>query len=277
VYDTPCPNCGGTGLCSVCDGSGECYACDGQGGKICWQCDGTGREGRCPHCGGTGEIECPNCDGKGVITTPQGIAVSKYNEVNRVLPNGEEEPLTLTEITDEFKVVSYENSHVEYYIVDYAIIKQGENTLFEFKEVRLTDGNLLSLLHWGKIQVDVWIGGMHHTYYTPNALIELFETEFTLEVTEDGTTTLTVLNGTVEFTDRTLNESVQVSRYQTSVIVPGGTPSSPTSIDPVEIDRWWEWEVTEKLLLPAPLATAIIVIMIIGKRPKSGFALYPMC
>ena len=109
---------------------------------------------------------------------------------------------------------------------------------------------------------------MHHTYYTPNALIELCETEFTLEVAEDGTTNLTVLNNTVEFTDRTLNKNVQIKRYQTSVIAPGGTPSSPASINPVEINKWWEWEVSEELPLGTPLAVAIIVIMIIGKRPK---------
>ena len=69
-------------------------------------------------------------------------------------------------------------------------------------------------------------------------------TEFILEVAEDGTTTLTVLEGTVgcidRFTSLAWTQPVYVEQYQTLVVTPGETPSNPVPIDPSKIDRWWE-------------------------------------
>lgn len=56
-----CPECNGSGVCSLCDGTGRIKinphpsprytSADGSGTSICYLCDGTGK---CPDCNGTG-------------------------------------------------------------------------------------------------------------------------------------------------------------------------------------------------------------------------------
>lgn len=64
--DMDCPDCKGTGTCSICNGEKEiiCSECDGN--KECSTCAGTGYV-KCPDCDGTGTIECDNCNGTGSI------------------------------------------------------------------------------------------------------------------------------------------------------------------------------------------------------------------
>ena len=163
----------------------------------------------------------------------------------KILRNGEEiaaSPLIL-QADDEIR--TGDDGEIEIHLLDGSIICVSPNCCFVFREIKedllkgeTFWGRIRSLIHRKSWQID-----------TPSAASAVRGTEFILEVAEDGTTTLTVLKGTVEFSDRALTESVLVRRNQTSVTKPWGTPSSPASIDPVEIDRWWEWAIPEASLL----------------------------
>lgn len=75
---------------------------------------------------------------------------------------------------------------------------------------------------------------------SPVAALAVRGTEFVTSVDTDGTTTLTVLEGTVEFSDLNRETTVTVEENQMSVVNPEGLPSEPVSIDPNQIPRWWE-------------------------------------
>lgn len=65
-------------------------------------------------------------------------------------------------------------------------------------------------------------------------------TQLITRVEKDGTITLKVLDGEVEFSDVQNRKTVVVKKCQISVINPGGLPSEPVTIDPKQIPRWWE-------------------------------------
>ncbi len=75
---------------------------------------------------------------------------------------------------------------------------------------------------------------------SPQAVLSVRGTQFITRVEKDGTTTLTVLDGEVEFSDIQKRKTVLVKENQKSVVNPGGLPSEPVSIDPNQILRWWE-------------------------------------
>lgn len=65
-------------------------------------------------------------------------------------------------------------------------------------------------------------------------------TQFITKVEEGGTTTLTVIDGEVEFSDKQKRKTVLVKKNQKSIVNPGGLPSEPVYINPKMIPRWWE-------------------------------------
>jgi len=75
---------------------------------------------------------------------------------------------------------------------------------------------------------------------TPVSVIGPRGTQFVTSVEEDGTTTLTVLEGTVEFSDLDKKKTVVVKKNQRSVVKPGGLPAEPVSIDERRIPIWWK-------------------------------------
>lgn len=69
-----CPDCSGSGICSVCDGNRqikctvcygdkECVSCGGSGNYTCNNCGGSGT---CPDCN-DGWVNCDDCDGEGTV------------------------------------------------------------------------------------------------------------------------------------------------------------------------------------------------------------------
>ena len=74
---------------------------------------------------------------------------------------------------------------------------------------------------------------------TPVAVTSVRGAEFVVEVTANGTTTLTVLSEECAFSDTGGLKTVLVGQDQTSVVTPGGVPSNPVSINPSQIDKWW--------------------------------------
>jgi len=280
VYDTPCPACGGTGMCSVCNGTGLCYACNGTGHKTCWKCGGTGREGICPLCGGTGEVECPTCGGTGLVTeeeekhpTPElGACVTQIQGNVKITRNGREvtaRPLTLRA---EDEILTGDDGQIEIAFLDGTMIRISSNCHFVFGEFiqEITKPESFWDRIWGLIKGRIWsvIRGKSCQIQTRTAITGVRGTELTLEVAEDGTTTLMVLEGTVEFSDLNLMQTTFVTQYQTSFVPLGGTPSSPRSIDPKEIDRWWEWKAVAEIPPSLPLIMASIAVAAISLQPK---------
>ncbi|MCX6320920.1 MAG: FecR family protein [Bacteroidia bacterium] len=77
-------------------------------------------------------------------------------------------------------------------------------------------------------------------YNTPAASFTVRGTEFELNVEDDGTTTLIVLDGELEFSDINKKKIMLVSKNQQVVVKPGEFPPLPVQIDPDKILRWWK-------------------------------------
>jgi len=75
---------------------------------------------------------------------------------------------------------------------------------------------------------------------TPQAGGAVRGTQFITKVEKDGTTSLTVLDGEVEFSDKQMRKTVLVKKNQKSVVKPNGLPTEPVSIDSNQIPRWWK-------------------------------------
>lgn len=164
-----------------------------------------------------------------------GIVSTEYKDEIKTFPNGTE----VRKTHDKLKIVT-EDGCVELYLKDYFKIIGSDGTEMEIVISKVLDGIISSELYQGSIQVDIWEGGKHHHFFTRNAIVEVSGTNFTMEVSKDGTTTLTVLDGEVEFSDINKKNTVIVKKNQISVVSPGGLPSKPVSIDPNQIPRWWE-------------------------------------
>lgn len=135
-----------------------------------------------------------------------------------------------------------------------------------FVIAKLTQAKLRLEEIWGKIKVlCTGDGGKWFEFLSDEAVAKAVGTEFILEVAQGGTT-LTILEGAIEFSDLAKTEIVLVGENQSSVVTFGGTPSDPVSIDPAEIDRWWEWEeeAPAGVSLGTPLAVAVVVIVVLA-------------
>jgi len=82
---------------------------------------------------------------------------------------------------------------------------------------------------------------------TPTAVMAVRGTEFTINVDEDGTTTVAVLEGIVEVRDLASNSIVLLEPFQMNTVpkIPGGFEQQDmlgrvTRADPELIERWWE-------------------------------------
>lgn len=75
---------------------------------------------------------------------------------------------------------------------------------------------------------------------SPQAVIAVRGTQFITKVEKDGATTLTVLDGEVEFSDMEKRKTVLVKKNQRSVVKPGGLPTEPEAIEQNQILKWWK-------------------------------------
>ena len=74
---------------------------------------------------------------------------------------------------------------------------------------------------------------------TPQAVCGVRGTQFITKVNGD-TTTITVYEGEVEFSDINKKKTVIVRSNQTSFCTNGGQPIEPVNIDPKQALKWWE-------------------------------------
>ncbi len=196
----------------------------------------------------------------------------------KVIRNGEEVTTTPLRLRAEDEISTGEDGWAEISFLDGTVIRISPNCCFTFRELveEITKEETFWGRIWGRISAPwrMWAvtPGRPWQIETSTAVTSVRGTEFTLEVAQDGTTILTVFEGKVEFSDLALTQTVLVGPCQTSVIVPGGMPSSPASVDPVEIDRWWEWGEETPIEVPVriPLAVAIIVIVVVVVQPRKS-------
>lgn len=181
----------------------------------------------------TGELR-KMCDVKDNVSLDV-ILSTKYTNKTETLPNRTQ----ITKSNDRVKIVTKDGC-VELYLKDYFKITGSDGTEMEMSISKVLDGVISSELYQGSVQVDIWEGGKHHHFFTRNAIVEVSGTNFTMEVSKDGTTTLTVLNGEVEFSDIKKKGTVIVKKNQRSVVKPGGLPTEPKAIEQNQIPRWWE-------------------------------------
>jgi hypothetical protein len=73
---------------------------------------------------------------------------------------------------------------------------------------------------------------------TPVANAGVRGTDYVVSVSEDGTTTVTVLDGEVDVSTRDGSDSVAVGTNERLLVTAAGL-DEPASIDPAAIDRWW--------------------------------------
>ncbi len=112
----------------------------------------------------------------------------------------------------------------------------AENTTAVFKSENLLEiakGKIHSLIKKLKPKTKFEI-------HTPTCVTSGRGTEYLLDVADDGTTTLIVLDGEVEISDLENKKTVIVKKNQKSIVKPGKLPSEPVNINPEQILKWWE-------------------------------------
>jgi PKD repeat protein len=220
-------------------------------------------------------------------TTPTTTPTETPTETPTTTPTTTNEGITLTDIQGDVAVVrngvtittSYlqpgdqvttgGGSSATITFADGSKVEMGPNSSFELQSMSQTQSVVKLLL--GKIHV---LLSPIFTVRTPIAVCAVRGAEFVVEVTANGTTTLTVLSDECAFSGTGGLKTVLVGQDQTSVVTPGGVPSDPVSINPSQIDKWW----TPQSSLPleaifgvvAAVAIVAIVAVVLVLRKHAG-------
>jgi len=103
---------------------------------------------------------------------------------------------------------------------------------------------------------------------TPTVSIFTSGTKFTVEVAEDGSTTVTTLDGSVIVTDLTSRKSVFVSTEEQFIVSAGlgKPPENVRTVDSESVDKWWSEELIQEQTQDTkyPIVPAIIIFIIIS-------------
>lgn len=127
-------------------------------------------------------------------------------------------------------------TRIEITIPDIGKVNIAENTKAKFKSENLLEvvkgkihGFIKKLKPKTKFEVN-----------SPTCILAVRGTEYAFNVEDDGTTTLIVLDGEVEFSDKEKKKTVLVKKNQHSVVKPGELPSEPVDISINRVPKWWE-------------------------------------
>ncbi len=95
---------------------------------------------------------------------------------------------------------------------------------------------------WGKVwaKIEKLGKGEKINFYGVTACTCIRGTEFVFEVEKDGTSSIIVIEGMVEFSDLGKKKLVIVKEKQRSILKQGKLPSEPEIIDLKKIIKWWE-------------------------------------
>jgi len=127
-------------------------------------------------------------------------------------------------------------THLEITMPSKDVIKVSQNTEVVIRSeslIEVVKGKIHNLIKKLKPKTKFYI-------QTPAAIAGVRGTEYVLEVEDDGTTTIIVLDGEVELSDKDNKKTVIVKKNQKSVVKTGDLPPSPEGIDPKNIFKWWE-------------------------------------
>jgi hypothetical protein len=204
-------------------------------------------------------------------TTNEGIKLTDIQANVVVERNGVAMTTSSLQPGDQVNVGDGSSATITF--ADGSKVKLGPNSSFVLQSINSTQ-SWLKLLY-GKIHVFL---SNDFNVRTPTAVLAVRGAEFVVEVTENGTITLTVLSDECVFSDTGGLKTVYIVQDQTSVVTPGGVPSDPVAINPNQIDKWWEGEGTGgagALPIYAVAAAAIVVavivvtLLLLRKKPKS--------
>jgi hypothetical protein len=121
--------------------------------------------------------------------------------------------------------------------LDRSMIKVRENTKFTVKSKRTVKRELETDINVAVGEMNVkTTTGSKFKIQTPTSVASVKGTEFNLMVEQDGTTHLTVLEGTVEF----MNELgvILATEMTTSISKAGESPSAPVSVPQTAVPKW---------------------------------------
>lgn len=115
---------------------------------------------------------------------------------------------------------------------DFVVDTNSEIVFNSETDIELYMGKVCAIIHR--------LGPSRIQVRSPQAVCGVRGTKFVVEVQNDGTDIVIVLEGEVEFSDRENENSVIVGQNQMSTCETGVVPAEPESINPDEIFRWWE-------------------------------------
>ena len=175
---------------------------------------------------------------------------------------------TVLKLGDEIR--TEDNGKVTIELPNGGLIDLGPRTSFT---IRGPDKESFELLI-GKIWVSIQKKLKKFEVITPIAVASVRGTEFTVNVDEDGTTTVMVLEGFVEVRDLTSNAGISLPARQMVVLpsIPGGLTQQDMLgkvkvVWPETIDRWWEKDSAatgEQPVVRAPSGIGTVVMVVVA-------------
>jgi PKD repeat protein len=201
-------------------------------------------------------------------TTNEGITLTDIQANVVVERNGV--AMTTSSLQPGDQVNAGDGSSATITFADGSKVELGPNSSFVLQSINSTQSWLKLLV--GKIHVFL---SNDFNVRTPTAVLAVRGAEFVVEVTENGTTTLTVLSDECVFSDTGGLKTVYVGQDQTSVVTPGGVPSDPVAINPSQIDKWWTAQSSLPLeaifgVVAAVAIVAIVAVMLVLRKSKKG-------
>jgi hypothetical protein len=164
------------------------------------------------------------------------IVSAETKESSNTLPEG----ATVHTTSETIKIETPDDGCAELVLKDQVRIVTADGSLYEILISKALVGLISSTLYEGGIQVDVWKDGKHHTFSTPNAVVDVEKATFTLEVSEDGATIVTTLDGDIELSDLEKKQTITVGKSQMSIVGSDGLPCEPLTVNPDHLRKWSE-------------------------------------
>lgn len=188
-------------------------------------------------------ILCVSVKGSGLLMRPARTLAMSYvgkdgdllcKAEGMVYKKAKERPLIKgTDLQKGDEVITREDSRVKVSLKDASTLDMNENTKIKVESDSEID------LYTGELFNKIKPGG-DYSVRMAQPVSSVRGTQFITRVDKDGTSTLIVLEGEVEFYDKEKNKTVIVRKNQKSVCELEGLPSDPVSINPDQIPRWWE-------------------------------------
>ena len=188
----------------------------------------------------TGRAEQQQQDNPGTLITPPSFHIKELQY--DTLPTGKQ-------------IQTGDDERIEIKMPDGSLIQLDANATFtpvSKYEVQSVFGRyryLWTPFHDGKCIVGQNLARQEcRKVKTRDAILGVTGTEFLVETNESGTT-VTVLEGLLTVTDLSGTKTVKVAGGQSTYIKHGGLPDDPKAFDAAKIERWWEKQTFEQIVV----------------------------